>query len=317
VIDFNGFLNLPSPIETVSDKRLLSKNITLYIKRDDLIHPSVGGNKFRKMKYNLLKMKALGFNKIITFGGAFSNHIYAVAAIGKILGIETIGIIRGERVTPLSSTLDFAEKSGMSLFFYGRSFFKNKIVFYENLKNEFKDVYWLPDGGSNDLAIDGCKEIVSEVESQLSIKPDFYCVACGTGGTLAGISQALSSEQKAIGFPVLKNNNLINDIVTLIGSYNENLVLYNKNIALINDYQFGGYAKWQPELIDFINQFKKEHNIALDPVYTGKLFYGIFDLIKKDYFPRGSTIVAIHTGGLQGIEGFNQLKLKNAGIKIE
>jgi 1-aminocyclopropane-1-carboxylate deaminase/D-cysteine desulfhydrase-like pyridoxal-dependent ACC family enzyme len=317
VIDFHSFLNLPSPLQLLDDDRVKRKNIKLYVKRDDLIHPSVGGNKFRKMKYNLLKMNELGFKKMITFGGAFSNHIYSVAAIGKILNIKTIGIIRGERSTPLSSTLAFAENSGMQLFFYSREIFKNKTSVYEDLKLEFYDAYWLPEGGSNALAVEGCKEIVPEVNTQLGFKPEYYCVACGTGGTLAGIARAIDESEKLIGFSILKNENLVKDINALINTHSVQNVLLSKNISIINEYHFGGYAKWQPELIHFINDFKRKHDIALDPIYTGKMFYGLFDLIDKDYFPTESVIVAVHTGGLQGIEGFNQLKLKNTAIKIE
>lgn len=317
---------IPSPVQQLDAPVLKEKQIKLFVKRDDLIHPSVQGNKWRKVKYNLLAFKKLNYSTLLTFGGAFSNHIHAIAAAGKLLKIPTIGVIRGERTTPLSNTLAFAEDCGMKLCFVSRERFKDK----EALANEFIEslgsgVYVLPEGGTNALALLGCNEIVEELNHQVFVSIDFIIAACGTGGTLAGLIQASQAHQKVIGIAVLKGDFLHNDITNLLDNQkkvedffekNPLLTEVNNNWTVKSDYHFGGYAKYNTELIDFINQFKEDFGIQLDPVYTGKMFYGLFDLIKKDYFPKGSNIVAIHTGGTQGIEGFNDFRLKNSPVKI-
>lgn len=319
-------ITIPSPVQQLAAPVLKEKQIKLFVKRDDLIHPSIQGNKWRKVKYNLLTFKKLNYSTLLTFGGAFSNHIHAIAAAGKLLKIPTIGVIRGERTTPLSNTLAFAEDCGMKLCFVSRERFKDK----EALANEFIEslgsgVYVLPEGGTNALALLGCNEIVEELNHQVFVSIDFIIAACGTGGTLAGLIQASQAHQKVIGIAALKGDFLHNDITNLLNNqkkvdvfFQENTLLtkVNNNWTVNSDYHFGGYAKYNTELIDFINQFKKDFGIQLDPVYTGKMFYGLFDLIKKDYFPKGSNIVAIHTGGTQGIEGFNDFRLKNNPIKI-
>jgi 1-aminocyclopropane-1-carboxylate deaminase len=316
----------PSPLEELNCPLFIEKGLKVFVKRDDLIHPSVQGNKWRKLKYNILKIKDLGISKMLTYGGAFSNHIYATAAAGKLLGIDTIGIIRGERSYPLSKTLVFAENCGMSLVFVSRTDFKNKDAIAKTItENTVSDIYLLPEGGTNTLALLGCQEIVKEVNQQVPFAVDYIITACGTGGTISGIIQSVNENQEVVGISVLKGNFLKNDIANLI-NINDNIYISDteKNInsekkskwTLNTDYHFGGYAKWTVELIEFMNQFKIQFGIPLDPVYTSKMFYGLFDLIKKDYFPRGSTIVAIHTGGLQGIEGFNEVRLKNSPIKI-
>ncbi len=325
----------PSPLIKLNDSVCDRFGVQLFVKRDDMIHPLVQGNKWRKLKYNLLKIKELGIQPILTFGGAFSNHIHATASAGKLFGIETIGIIRGERTTPLSTTLAFAEQCGMSLHFISRSDYKNKENLADDLKKLFGEVYVLPEGGTNNLALKGCREIVEETHQSLGFQPDYFISACGTGGTIAGIIQAASNNQRVLGLSVLKGNFIFDDVSKLLSMNNISTLLSQKhdettkNIdindihqnfcswAILIDYHFGGYAKWTPELIEFINQFRRQHSIPLDPVYTGKLFFGIYDLIKKGYFPRGSVIVAVHTGGLQGIEGFNANKLNNKMFKIE
>lgn len=322
----------PSPIELIEDILFDRFGVRVYVKRDDLIHPSVQGNKWRKLKYNLLKIKELNISTLLTFGGAFSNHIHATAAAGQLFGINTIGIIRGERTIPLSNTLIFAENHGMKLHFVSREEYKNKTALTDALKDKFGDFYVLPEGGTNDLAVVGCTEIVKEINQQIFPQPDFLAVACGTGGTIAGMIKAADEKQTVIGFAVLKGNFLHKEVSNLINMSEDSAILNKKidesfkkidvnpynhlNWSINNDYHFGGYAKSNPELIEFINHFKTQHDIPLDPVYTGKMFFGLFDLIKKGYFPRGSTIVAVHTGGLQGIEGFNDFKLKNSPIKI-
>lgn len=321
-------LTIPSPLMRLETQFLKEKKINLFVKRDDLIHRLVQGNKWRKMKYNLLKINELDSPTLLTFGGAFSNHIYSTAAAGYLLGIPTIGVIRGERGIPLSNTLVFAENYKMGLHFVNRERFKNKEATAQAIIKtlDTKNVYILPEGGTNSLALLGCQEIVHELNLQMSTPFDYIVSACGTGGTVAGIIQACNRHQKVIGIAVLKGDFFYNDIKLLLNNKSSADLFLKKSHCppegtaqwIINsDYHFGGYAKYTLDLIHFINQFKAEFNIPLDPIYTGKMFYGLFDLIKNDYFPQGSTIVAVHTGGTQGIQGFNEFRLKNSSVKID
>ena len=298
-------LNLPSPIEQISSPELTERKIKLYVKRDDLIHPELTGNKWRKLKYNLLQARQDNHQTLLTFGGAYSNHIHAVAAAGNLLGFKTIGVIRGERVVNLSPTLAYAESQGMHLHFVSREAYRNKteIDFVNRLKDEFGDFYLIPEGGSNSLALKGVTEIVDELDVQLP-QANYICCACGTGGTLAGL--ILASAEKNInilGFPVLKNADwMYQDILKLLGTDEVS------NWSLNLNYHFGGYAKYDKKLIDFIQEFKKQFSIQLEPIYTAKMLFGLFDLIKNDYFPENSVIVALHTGGLQGLKGIKEFK---------
>lgn len=274
----------------------------IFIKREDLIHPQISGNKWRKLKYNLLEAEKLGKKTLLTFGGAFSNHIYAVAAAGKEYNFKTIGIIRGEKYNPLNPTLQFAVDCGMELHYLNRSIYKNRNEknFQEELLKKFKDAHLVPEGGSNSFAVKGCAEIINDI----NIEFDHICCACGTGGTLAGIAAGLNGNKKALGFSVLKGGGfLIEDVKNLIESYTGK-TFTNWNINL--NYHFGGYAKINYELISFINEFEKINNIKLDPIYTGKLMFGIYDLINMNYFKKEEKIIAIHTGGLQGIDGMKK-----------
>ncbi|SFN70127.1 1-aminocyclopropane-1-carboxylate deaminase/D-cysteine desulfhydrase [Salegentibacter flavus] len=284
------------------------QNISLYLKREDLLHPEVSGNKFRKIKYNLKEALRQNKGTLLTFGGAFSNHITATAAAGKIAGIKTIGVIRGEELgEDLLKTLDgnpslkFAHSCGMRLHFISRKEYREKttLVFQQKLREEFGDFYLLPEGGTNDLAVNGCKEILGPGDEEFN----YICCAVGTGGTISGIINASGIHQLILGFPALKGDFLAEEI----RKYSE-----KNNWELILNYHFSGYAKVNSELINFINKFKKKYQIQLDPIYTGKLVFGIFDQIKRGKFPAGSKILAIHTGGLQGIEGVNKvLRKKN------
>jgi 1-aminocyclopropane-1-carboxylate deaminase len=281
----------------------LPNGISLFIKREDLIHPFVSGNKFRKLKYNLLQAKAENQEKLLTFGGAFSNHIAAVAFAGKENGFRTIGIIRGEELADKiaeNPTLQFAQNCGMQLEFVTREAYRDKseVAFLDNLKQKNGCFYTIPEGGTNELAVKGCEEILTEDDSQF----EYVCTCVGTGGTIAGLINSALPHQKVLGFPALKGDFLQNEIRIFA---KENL-----NWELITDYHFGGYGKVNQELITFINSFYKENGIPLDPIYTGKLVFGVMDLIAKNYFPKNSKILLLHTGGLQGISGMN-LKLKN------
>jgi len=296
-----------SQIETENQEIHLSilngKNIRLFVKREDLIHPFVSGNKFRKLKYNIQEALRQRKDAVLTFGGAFSNHIVATAVAGNIAGVKTIGVIRGdelgvdlERTLAQNSTLKEAHKNGMQLHFITREAYRNKTEpsFIETLELEFGDFYLVPEGGTNELAVKGCEEILTDLERDFN----YICSAVGTGGTISGLINSASFGQKILGFPALKGDFLSKEI--------QHFIYQNKNWKLIDEYHFGGYAKYNSELISFINQFKKETDIQLDPIYTGKMLFGIVDLIKKNYFSENSNILAIHTGGIQGIEGFNQ-----------
>lgn len=278
--------------------------IELYIKREDLLHPLISGNKFRKLKYNIAQAQKENKKALLTFGGAFSNHILATAAAGKEYEFNTIGVVRGNELKDnyqQNSTLSKAEQLGMQFYFIERELYRNKEdeSFVKTLKEKFGDFYLVPEGGTNELAIKGCEEILSEDDKEF----DFVCCAVGTGGTISGIINSSEENQQIIGFPALKGNFLSNDICKFVTK---------KNWKLILDYHFGGYGKVKPELISFLNQFYEETKIPLDPIYTGKMMFGIVDLIKKGNFPQKSKILAIHTGGLQGIKGMNNLlKKKN------
>ena len=281
--------------------------VHLFLKREDNMHPFISGNKYRKLKYNIEEAKKSGVSKLLTFGGAYSNHIAAVAFAGQEFGFETIGIIRGDELEDKiqeNPTLLFAKGCGMQFKFISRESFREKhtMSFIEKLKQEFYDFYLLPEGGTNELAVKGCEEILTEADNYF----DYVCCAMGTGGTISGIINSSKDSQQILGFPALKGSFLKEDISRFVT---------NKNWSIINEYHFGGYAKINIELIQFINQFKKENNIQLDPVYTGKMMFGIFDLLEKGCFKKGSKILAIHTGGLQGISGMNKV-LKQKKIPI-
>jgi len=284
-----------------------NNGISLYIKREDKIHEYVSGNKYRKLKYNIEEAKRLGKDTLLTFGGAFSNHIAAVASAGQNFGFKTMGVIRGEELQNAiqdNPTLYFAKQCGMKFKFVTREAYQNKQseVFIKGLKQEFGDFYCIPEGGTNILAVKGCEEILTYQDKDF----DYICCSVGTGGTVSGLINCSKPGQQILGFSSLKGDFLKEDI----GKFVE-----KKNWKLIADYHFGGYAKINETLISFINEFKSKNQIPLDPIYTGKMMYGIFDLIEIGFFSKGSKILAIHTGGLQGIEGMN-LKLKAKGLTL-
>ncbi len=281
----------------------------LYIKPDYLIDPFISGNKFRKLKYNILEAKKQDCKTLLTFGGAFSNHIAAVAAAGSRFGFKTIGVIRGEELINKiqgNATLEFAQNQGMQFHFISREAYRKKETasFIKDLKNQYGDFYLIPEGGTNELAVKGCEEILTEQDSEF----DFITCPVGTGGTISGLINASKNHQKILGFPALKGDFLRKDISKFATQDNWNL---------ITDYHFGGYAKINSELISFINDFKNQFKIPLDPVYTGKMVFGVFDLMKKGYFPKNAKILMIHTGGLQGVAGMNQILEKKNMIKIQ
>lgn len=273
--------------------------VSLYIKREDLIHPYVSGNKYRKLKYNLAILENSSFDSLVTFGGAFSNHIAATAFACMEKGINCVGVIRGEELWKCigdNPTLKFAQECGMKFEFVTREQYRNKDSddFKNYLFAKYGNCFVLPEGGSNPLAVKGCEEILTDQDVDF----DYICCAVGTGGTVSGVINSANSRQKVIGFSMLKGDFLQQEICKFAK---------NDNWYLETNYHFGGYAKVTPELIDFINDFYQRTNIPLDPIYTGKLVYGVLDLIKRKYFQEGSKILMIHTGGLQGIKGMNEI----------
>ena len=274
---------------------LKEKEVRLFIKRIDKIHPFVSGNKWFKLKYNLIESKKKGINTLLTFGGAYSNHIAATAFAAQEKGFKSIGIIRGEEHLPLNPTLCFAIENGMKLHYVSRNYYKEKTSadFLVKLKAQFGDFYQIPEGGTNELAIQGAAEILEFNDTQ-----DYICCAVGTGGTIAGIINASNERQTVLGFPVIKGfEQLEMDVRDWTNA---------TNYKFINDYVGNGYAKINNELIAFIIEFNVLHNIPLDAIYTGKMIMGILDLVAKDYFTKGSSILAIHTGGLQGNKGMSE-----------
>lgn len=278
---------------------LLEKHrVNLMIKRDDLIHPHISGNKWRKLKYNLRAAQAQDHHTVLTFGGAFSNHIVATAVCASLAGFSSIGIIRGEEAYATNPTLSLAAAHGMRLHFVSREEYrlKGEPDFFHMLSQKFGDCFVIPEGGANNLGQKGCEEIITSLERAF----DYVAVAMGTGTTFLGMLKAASTTQmKVLGFPVIKNFNELDD--QLSEHYSK------ESHQLIKDYHFGGYAKFTNELVTFINEFRLNVGIALDPIYTGKMMYGLFDLISTGYFPVGSNLLVVHTGGLQGIKGFNQM----------
>jgi len=290
--------------QKVSHPILSQKKVTLYLKREDLLHPFISGNKYRKLKYNLVVAQQKGFDSLLTFGGAYSNHIAATAFAGKENNFKTIGIIRGEELSNCwhtNPTLKFAHDHGMQFKFVSRAEYRLKTSadFLKKLVHEFGRFYLLPEGGTNFEAIQGCQEILSTKDEKFQ----FICCAVGTGGTLAGVINASNSSQEVLGFPALRGDFLAQDIRKFAKK---------DNWKLVSEFDFGGYAKINTALIAFINDFKNLTKIPLDPIYTGKMLFGIFNMIENNKFDAGTSILAIHSGGLQGIAGMNQkLKKKN------
>ncbi|SIQ74580.1 1-aminocyclopropane-1-carboxylate deaminase/D-cysteine desulfhydrase, PLP-dependent ACC family [Chryseobacterium sp. RU37D] len=275
-----------------------NKTIKLFIKREDLIHHQISGNKYWKLFFNINNYLAKKPKKpyIITFGGAFSNHISAVSAIGNLAGIPTLGIIRGEELKNKwrdNPTLLYAKRNGMNLQFVTREEYRHKEKLTEFLQNEFPEALIIPEGGTNKEALEGVKMMLNDETKDF----DYLCTAVGTGGTIAGISKYCEDNQKVIGFKAVDDASLENKILELTLKKNFNLI----------DSCFGGYGKIKDENIRFINDFKDDYGIPLEPIYTGKMMQKIFELIDENYFPENSRVLCFHTGGLQGIEGANLL----------
>jgi 1-aminocyclopropane-1-carboxylate deaminase/D-cysteine desulfhydrase-like pyridoxal-dependent ACC family enzyme len=294
----------PSPVAAIQTEVTEQAQIRLLIKRDDMLQPAgdedLCGNKVRKLKYNLAAAHAVGQKRLLTFGGAYSNHIAAVARAGRYYGFETIGIIRGEAHTPLNPTLSRAVSNGMQLHYLDRSTYRQKQLpaVIDVLRQQFGDCYLIPEGGTNDLALQGSGEIIAEIEDQLGYLPDYLVVACGTGGTLAGMIRTAAGRSQLLGVSALKGDFMPGEVQKWLGPD-----FPHRNWIVNTGYHFGGYAKFPKELRKFVQEFEGEHGILLDPVYTSKLAFGVLDLIGKGYFSKGSSVMMVHTGGLQGWGG--------------
>ena len=302
-------LQLPSPLQQLKSEFLGKNDVQLWIKRDDLIHPEISGNKWRKLELNVLKAKEKKL-PILTFGGAFSNHITAVASACAQVGIRSIGIIRGEEHDGHNISLATAKKQGMELHFISRNEYRLKkdSEYIQALAQQFGSFHLVPEGGANFYGVMGCTNILSEINDDF----DIFCCAAGTGTTAAGISLGIKDKQRLEIFPALKGGEFLEqDIHELLFNslYDTDLVDSKmKQISLILDFHFGGFAKLNPQtpLINFVNSFYEEFNISLDLIYNGKMMFGIFERIKNGEYKAGSKIVALHSGGLQGNSGMKK-----------
>ncbi|MBK7110227.1 MAG: pyridoxal-phosphate dependent enzyme [Chitinophagales bacterium] len=277
--------------------KIVYKDFPIDILRLDLIGDKLQGNKYFKLKYNIAEAKNQKLDTLLTFGGAFSNHIYATAAAGKEHDIKTIGIIRGED-NPNNPTLQFAKSMGMQLEFINREAYQHRATpaFETTLKNKFGNFYLLPEGGTNDLAIQGCAEILSGIKN----KYDRIFLPVGTGGTIAGIISTQELKTHVTGISVLRGDDTLTKAIKGLAKSPNADITWDVNF----NFHYGGYAKFSSKLIEFIRKFYKEYNIMLDPIYTGKMMGGIFFMIDHDKIEPGKKILAIHTGGLQGIDGW-------------
>ncbi len=279
-----------TPIQEVLDHQTEKAGVHLLVKREDLNHPLVSGNKWWKLKYNLEEAVRKNSKLLLTYGGVFSNHIFATAAAASELGLKSIGIIRGEQKLPLNPVLAFALSRGMELHYVSRSAYRTKSE-TDNYLERFENFYWIPEGGSNLLAVKG----VMEFAAAISIPYDYLCCPVGTGGTLSGFVEGAAADKKIIGFAVLKGAEFLDEEIHKLSKKSRN----SSSWRIVHDYHFGGYAKSDLKLGRFMEEFTTAHVIPLDPIYTGKMMAGIYDLLSKGFFARGSTILAIHTGGLQ------------------
>ncbi|MCB0515057.1 MAG: pyridoxal-phosphate dependent enzyme [Chitinophagales bacterium] len=286
------------PLQAIHLPLFAEKNVNVYVLRDDLLFPQVSGNKWRKLKYNLKAFQEGNYTQILTFGGAFSNHLVATAAAGNLCNIPTIGLVRGEASSLQNPTLQKAQQLGMQLHFLPRNLYKEG---WEIIKNHFPaynnaTTFVIPEGGANKLALKACAEILDDID----IAYDYLCLACGTATTMAGILTRPNLQAKIWGFPVLKNGNFLQQNIHAFG------IRHTPQWQLLCDYHFGGYARFNEELLHFIEMMYQSNNLPLDPIYTGKMMYGLVQQIAQGNISSNSTVVAIHTGGLQGWLGITQ-----------
>lgn len=285
-------LRLPSPLQELRDERLARAGVRVLLKRDDLISPDIGGNKWRKLACNLPAAREQGHDLLLTFGGAYSNHIRATAAAGYHFGFGTVGVIRGEEHLPLNPVLAYAAGHGMRLTYLDRAAYRDKTspAVISSLRQAFGSFYLLPEGGSNELAARGCGKIPAEITRPF----DVICCPCGTGGTLAGIAQGLGEGQRALGFCVLKGGEFLAGQVAELQTRAFGAPSGNWDIE--HGFHFGGFARRRPSLDQFIADFAQRHGLELNWVYTAKMMYGIYALAGQAALPPGSTVVAVITG---------------------
>ncbi len=285
-------VRVPSPVGAVSDERLAARGVRLLLKRDDLIHPELPGNKWPKLKLNVAAAAAQGYGQLLTFGGAYSNHVRAMAAAGYYFGFDTVGVIRGEERLPLNHSLAYAVDRGMRLSYLDRATYrlKHTAEVIAGLRKRWGDFYLIPEGGSNELAVRGCAEIPAEIDDGF----DVICCPVGTGGTLAGIASGLRGGQRAVGFSMLKGGRFLDGEVERLQRATFGKASGNWTIEY--GFHFGGYAKTRPELDAFIAEFEARHEVRLDWVYAAKMMYGIYSLADAGAFTDGTRIVAVVTG---------------------
>jgi 1-aminocyclopropane-1-carboxylate deaminase len=292
----------PSPLQALPIPWLADRNIELYIKRDDLLclpaYPgdlSFSGNKWHKLKYNLFNARQWQLHTLLTFGGPYSNHLAATASAGVLFDFKTIGIVRGERIEPLNPTLEHCLRCGMELQFWERSRYrqKNEEEWMAELGALYPRAAIIPEGGSNYLGVLGAEQISKEIQAQCPTA-NIIAAACGTGGTLAGMVRSAQSPCEVWGFPVLKGNFMAQEVEKLLKGQGKTFW------RIIEGYHFGGYGKWNQQLLDFIRQMQQDYALPLEPIYTAKLLYGVLDFLSKNEVPEGSKVVVLHSGGLQG-----------------
>ncbi|TXH26948.1 MAG: 1-aminocyclopropane-1-carboxylate deaminase/D-cysteine desulfhydrase [Cyclobacteriaceae bacterium] len=291
-----------TPVVEISTPEVARAGINLFIKREDQNHPHISGNKWWKLKYNLEAAQQQTHTTLLTFGGAYSNHIYATAAAAHELGLQSIGIIRGEETLPLNATLAFAKSRGMQLHYVSREAYRNRHLpeFTQSLHDRFGEFYIIPEGGTNELAIKGVAEFAQQLQQEASF--DYLCLPVGTGGTMAGLIAGLEQQTQVVGISVLKNGEfLIDEVKNHLKNFSDQVY---GNWHIETSYHHGGYAKTTPQLFAFIDTMNTEHQLPLDPVYTAKLMWGVMNMIEKGKFIPGSKVLILHTGGLQGLHGF-------------
>ncbi|MES2386658.1 MAG: pyridoxal-phosphate dependent enzyme [Bacteroidota bacterium] len=283
------------PVQEIPHPAFTERGLRLSVLRTDLTHPYISGNKYFKLMGNLRQAKAEGHCTLITFGGAYSNHLTAFAAAGALCGFKTIALVRGEETLPLNPVLSFAKKQGTEVHYISRTEYRNKHLpeFAEELAARFGRHFLIPEGGSNIYALEGCRQIIQPGHL---FNYNHIALACGTGGTMAGIISGVQGRVPVTGFPVLKQGEFIGgEIRSLLSAAGEP---DPGNWDLQTGYHFGGYAKIPTLLEVFMTEFTKNYNIPLEGVYTGKLMAGLVDLANNNGFQHGTSVLAIHTGGV-------------------
>jgi len=295
-MDNNQFLLPESPIQEIRHPLLEQKQVRLAIKRDDLLHPVISGNKWRKLKYNLINMQSKGCDSFVTFGGAFSNHLYASAMACKTFNLKGHAIVRGPTLDEQNPTIRMARACGMTLHVVDRKTYRlrHNGDYLHTLQSEFPNSFIIPEGGTNQAALSGVIELAQ------SLPPSNYVVcATGSGGTIAGLAKGSPTNTNVIGIAVLKQADYLNDEISQLLTNSHS----GASWQLLTNHHYGGYGKFTDDVWTFCQLMRQTYQLPLEPIYTGKMLFAIWQLIRQDYFPRGSTIMAIHTGGLQGLDG--------------